>query len=49
MVCFILEINDVAKEVFDNFQTRNYLSVAYKWLNAPSVNDIYEACLKELG
>ena len=40
---------DVAKEVFDNFQTRNYLSVAYKWLNAPSVNDIYEACLKELS
>lgn len=41
--------NDVAKEVFDNFQTRNYLSVGQKWLNMPSVNDVYERLKKELG
>lgn len=32
---------DVGKEVFDNLQTGNYLSTAIKWLNAPTVLDIY--------
>ena len=40
---------DVAKEVFDNFQTRNYMSVGMKWLNMPSVNDVYERLKDELG
>lgn len=40
---------DIAKEVFDNFQTRNWLSVGYKWLNLPSVNDIYKEVVKKLG
>lgn len=38
---------DVAKECFDNFQTRNYMSTANKWLNFPSVAEIYKACLKK--
>ena len=33
---------DVSKEVIDNFQTKNYLSTGYKWLNLPSINDIFE-------
>ena len=37
---------DIAKEVMDNFQTKNYLSAAYKWLNLPSVNDVYEELIK---
>ena len=32
---------DIAKEVMDNFQTKNYLSTGYKWLNLPSVNEMY--------
>lgn len=40
---------DIAKEIFDNFQTRNYISVATKWNNLPGIDDLYEACLKELG
>lgn len=38
---------DIAKEVMDNFQTKNYLSFGYKWLNLPSINDVYEKLLKE--
>ena len=34
--------DDIAKEVMDNFQTKNYLSTGYKWLNLPSVNEMYE-------
>lgn len=40
---------DVAKEVMDNFQTRNWLSVGYKWLNMPSVNDVYDRLKSKLG
>lgn len=40
---------DIGKEVFDNFQTRNWLSVGYKWLNLPSVNAVYEEVTKQLG
>ena len=40
---------DVAKEVMDNFQTRNYLSFGYKWMNLPSVNEMYDIVKEELG
>jgi len=40
---------DVAKEVMDNFQTRNYLTFGHKWMNLPSVNEVYEELVKELG
>lgn len=36
---------DIAKEIFDNFQTRNYINVGHKWLNLPSISDV----CKELG
>lgn len=32
---------DIAKEVMDNFITKNYLSAGHKWLNLPTVNEIY--------
>ena len=38
--------DDIAKEIMDNFQTKNYLSMAYKWLNLPSVNEMYEEIIK---
>ena len=41
--------DDIAKEIFDNFQTRNWLSVGYKWLNLPSVNEVYDKLKKKLG
>lgn len=40
---------DVGKEFMDNFQTRNYLTVGHKWFNLPSVNDVYEKLVEELG
>lgn len=40
---------DIGKEIFDNFQTRNWLSCARKWNNMPSVADVYEACLERFG
>lgn len=39
---------DVAKEVMDNFQTRDYLSFGYKWMNLPSVNEVYDVIEKKL-
>lgn len=38
---------DVAKEAFDNFQTKNYISTGHKWLNMPSIKDIYLELLKD--
>ena len=35
-------VEDISKEVFDNFLTRNYLSFGYKWLNMPDINEVYE-------
>lgn len=32
---------DIGKEVMDNFQTKNYLYTAHKWMNLPSVNEMY--------
>lgn len=43
------DADDLAKEVFDNFATRNYLSVGYKFLNMPLVTEMYEELRKELG
>ena len=40
--------DDIAKEIMDNFQTKNYLSTGEKWLNLPSVNEMYRY-LKELS
>ena len=40
---------DIAKEVMDNFQTRDYLSFGYKWMNLPSVNEMYDILKEELG
>ena len=39
--------DDVAKELFDNFQTGNYISFGHKWMNLPSISDIYNKYLKE--
>ena len=39
---------DIAKEVMDNFQTRDYVSTAYKWMNLPSVNEVYNEMMSEL-
>ena len=40
---------DVAKEVMDNFQTRDYISTAHKWMNMPSVLDVYNEMKNRLG
>ena len=40
---------DIGKEIQDNFQTGNYMSFGYKWLNLPSVNEVYERLKKKLG
>lgn len=37
---------DVAKEVMDNFQTRDYVSTGHKWMNLPSVNEVYNEMVK---
>ena len=39
---------DIAKEVMDNFQTRDYISTAHKWMNLPSVNDVYNEMVKKM-
>ena len=36
---------DIAKEVMDNFITKNYLTFAHKWMNFPSVSDVYSEIL----
>lgn len=43
------EEDDGAKECIDNFQTKNYMSTGHKWLNMPSVYDIYDECKRRLG
>lgn len=40
---------DISKEIFDNFQTNNWISTAHKWNNLPGISDLYEACVDELG
>lgn len=39
-------VDDIAKEVIDNFHTKNWLSFGYKWLNLPSVNEVYKEVKK---
>ena len=39
---------DISKEVMDNFQTRNYISTGHKWMNLPSVNDVYKELQKRM-
>ena len=36
------ENDDMAKEIFDNFQTGNVLTTGYKWLNLPSAEECLE-------
>ena len=33
---------EVAKEIFDNFHSRNYLSLGYKFMNLPSLEELEE-------
>ena len=40
-------VDDIAKEVIDNFQTGNYLSTGYKFMNLPSMSEM-EELLKEV-
>ena len=42
-------IGDVAKECMDNFQTRDYITTGNKWLNLPSVNDVYTELVERYG
>ena len=41
-------IGDIAKEVMDNFITENLLAFAHKWMNFPTVADVYTK-LKEVS
>ena len=41
--------DDMAKEIFDNFQSKNYLSLGYKFMNLPSVVEIEKELAKEMG
>jgi len=36
------DVDDIARELMDNFLTRNYMSFGYKWLNMPDVEEVYE-------
>jgi hypothetical protein len=40
---------DVSKEIMDNFQTKNFISFAHKWLNFPSINQVYERLKSDYG
>lgn len=40
---------DVAKEVMDNFQGRDFISTGHKWMNLPSVNQLYNRLKQKLG
>lgn len=41
--------DDISKEFIDNIQTDDILYTGYKWLNLPSVNDMYDEIKKKLG
>lgn len=41
--------DDMAKEIFDNFQSRNYLSLGYKFMNLPSIEDVEKELMIEFG
>ena len=38
---------DLAKEVFDNFQGDNVITMGHKWFNLPSIEDIDKLCREE--
>lgn len=40
--------DDVAKECFDNFQTKNWLNTGHKWFNLPSIEDLYKKVKSKL-
>ena len=40
---------DIAKEVMDNFQGRDFISTGHKWMNLPSVNQVFNRLCKKLG
>ena len=40
---------DLAKEVFDNFQGDNVITMGHKWFNLPSVDEMAKLCEEELG
>ena len=42
-------MEDLGKEVFDNFQTGDMISTMHKWMNAPSALEVYEELKKRLG
>lgn len=41
--------DDIAGEVIDNFQTGNYITTAYKFMNLPNVKKMYSKLKKRLG
>lgn len=41
--------SDIAKDVFDNFLTGDYLYSCHKWMNLPSVEDVYDRIKKKMG
>ena len=42
-------VGDVAKECIDNFLTRNYVSFAHKWMNFPSISQVYQRLKVNMG
>jgi hypothetical protein len=38
---------DCSKEIMDNFQTGNWMTTGNKWLNFPSVTDVYKKLEKK--
>lgn len=41
--------DDLGGEVFDNFQSKNYLSVGYKFMNLPSVSEMQDIIERDLN
>lgn len=41
--------DDVSKECFDNFYTRNWLTAGHKWFNLPDMADLYKKVSRKLG
>jgi hypothetical protein len=45
----LVDEEDVAKELFDNFQTGNYTTLGSKWMNLPDIAALEERMEKKLG
>ena len=41
-------VDDVAKELMDNYQTGDIIYTAHKWLNYPSIEEVYKKLRKKL-